>query len=487
MKEVLYCAERDFLERYLKERASVTVSDIKAISGMYGESINIYEPGSAAAVDEIYKLDGDTAHIKIKGPLSPEGPDLWDKFWGYDGASYITIQAAMERAKNDPAVKRAIIDVDSPGGTLAGCDETWQVHKALAVAKTTEVHTTSRLASAAYWISTPANKIFARSCVDLIGSIGVLVATYDWSKWEENIGIKEVVITSSNAPDKYPDIATQHGRETIKNQLDAFERIFYSRITESRGYDAKYIAERFGRGGMMVAGDPDIDKDDAVRVGMIDGVMNDGYIVGKPYPGSKMTEEEKNELAAAYEDAMKPGAKFFDKDGRELSAEECEETRQALISMGKVSQEKENTPATAGLGGSAMTLQELLAQNPAAKVEMDNLIEKAREEARAEYSARVEKVMPIIQSAAYPNNIKTIACNVLAGKEEMAAFTATVAVFDSQKEAANSAEAQAQTAELGSVTADAPSLKNESDVDKAWAASIADAKARREKAQQEVA
>ena len=109
-----------------------------------------------------------------------------------------------------------------------------------------------------------------------------------------------------------------------------------------------------------------------------------------------------------------------------------------------------------------MNLSEFLTAHPAAVAEIDKLKSEAKaagaEEAKAVYSARVDKVLPIIQSEAYPANIKTIACNVLAGKEEMAAFTATVATFDSMKEAANSQAAQAHTQELGAVTADAPNL-----------------------------
>ncbi|MDR0475557.1 MAG: S49 family peptidase [Treponema sp.] len=486
MKEVLYAAEKNFLERYLKEKASASIEDMTVVAGLWADPIS--GPGSDKAVGEIYRVDGDTAHIKIEGVLSPEGPDAWDLFFGYNGVSYKTIQAAIEKAKTDHAIARVIFDINSPGGTISQCDETWMAHKALASVKPTEVHA-EFLASAAYWISTPAGKILATTPTSEIGSVGVLVATYDWSKYEEKIGIKEIVITSSNAPDKYPDVSTKHGRDTIKSQLDAMERIFYSRITECRGVTTEHIAERFGKGGLLVAADPDLEKDDAVSVGMIDGMVNGDYIAGKPFPGSKSTEAEKKEIAANIERAMKPGAKFYDRDGNELSPEENEKTRQSLISMVNSPLNGKNTPATAGIGGSAMTLQEFMAQNPAAKVEVDALTAKVREEAKAEYSARVDKVLPIIQSAAYPANIKTIACNVLAGKEEMAAFTATVAVFDAQLEAGKSLAAQEEAKENGSVTAEAPNLEGgeKKAVDSAWTSSIADAKARQEKARQEVA
>ena len=129
-----------------------------------------------------------------------------------------------------------------------------------------------------------------------------------------------------------------------------------------------------------------------------------------------------------------------------------------------------------------LSLQELLAQNPTAKAEVDALIAKAKEEAKAEYSARVEKVMPIIQSTAYPANIKTIACNVLSGKEEMAAFTATVAVFDCKTEAEKSASAQGHTADIGPVGAEAPDGKTpeQKTMEAAGKSAIEQAKAQKE-------
>jgi ClpP class serine protease len=433
LKEVLYAADRNFLERYLKEKSSASLDDMKAAADLWGKPI----PEDREAVDAIYRVDGDTAYIAVSGPLSIEGPDFWDLIFGYGGTSYKAIQGAIDRARDDDGVKSVVFDVDSPGGTVAGVDETWQKHKALSAEKPTEVRAGSRLASAAYWISTPATTVLAASPTSEIGSIGVLVATYDWSKWEESIGIKEIVITSSKAPDKAPDVSTKHGRDTIRAQLDAIERIFYARICEGRSVSTDHIAEHFGRGGLLVARDPSPDHEDAIRARMIDGL-----------------------------------------------------TINALT----LSSEGTNIPALAGKKqeGQTMSLSELLAANPAAAAEVEALKAKARAEGRdeagAEHKALVAKCMTVLGGTSYPQQIREIAGKVLSGESPSAALEAAQVVYDAQIEAVKAAAAQDETAALGAVSADRPDGQSpeQKAVDQAWAASIAAAKERRERAEKEV-
>jgi hypothetical protein len=46
-----------------------------------------------------------------------------------------------------------------------------------------------------------------------------------------------------------------------------------------------------------------------------------------------MTEEEGKQICHALDEAMRPGAKFFSTDGKELSPEECERIRMDIIEM----------------------------------------------------------------------------------------------------------------------------------------------------------
>jgi hypothetical protein len=409
VKEVPYAAERNFLERYLKERSSATIADMRAIS------------------------------------------DLWDLFWGYGGTAYGDITAALDRAKNDPLVKSIILDIDSPGGSIDGADRTWQAIRA--AGKPVITHAGSLLASAAYWLASGTGAIYAGDPTSEIGSIGVLVATYDWSKWEESIGIKEIVITSSRAPDKAPDIATGQGRDTILKQLDALERIFYARVSEGRGVSAEHIAAHFGKGGLLVAADPSPDHEDAIRAGMIDGLAGDRLSAS----GRPLSAEEQREILPTLNPDNIHHAEITHNGKISLYLKGVERHIDTIASL-----ETTIIPAQAGRKqeGQTMNLSEFLAANPAAAAEIGALKAGAkaegRDEAKAEYSARISRVMGVITSEAYPANIKALAGDVLTGSKDISAFDAAVAVYDSELERRKSEAAQAETGEIGALGADGP-------------------------------
>jgi ClpP class serine protease len=456
LKEVLYAADPAWIKEYLDDRINARAEEFKAAR----EIITVVNPESPQAVDEIYSRNGDEAVIAVTGPLSNSGPDAWDKIMGYGGTSYRTIIAAIDRAKSDPSVSAITFAINSPGGEVDGIDAVWNAHAA--AGKKTAAVVSGIMASGAYWLAAPAGKILASSPTDRIGSIGVRAVTIDTSGLQEAIGVKKIEIISKNAPLKSGNLNNKEVREGLQAEIDAMERIFYARVSEGRGVTGEHIAEHFGKGGLLVASDPSPEHEDAIRSGMIDGLAEGHF---RSAAGRPLSAQEQKEIISAIEDSMKPGAKFFSSGGKELPPPECEETRREIISIvNEASCEAEHTPAQAGnREDKAMTLSEFLAQNPSAKTELDHLKAGARtagrDEAGAEFSAKVERMLGVITSKAYPDAIKSLAGDVLAGKKGIDAFDAAVAVHDTQKEAAASAAAQAETEALGGVTGEAPDGK----------------------------
>ena len=270
MQEILYAAEPSFVRSYLEERINARPEDIKAARELFP---TVAAPGSPEAVDAIYSRDGEVAIIRIEGPLSIPGPDAWDLAYGYGGASYDTIASALARAQHAPSVKRVEGHANPPGGTVDGADSTWRAFRAVAAEKTLDTIFSGMLASAGIYITAPSTHIYGRSPTDEAGSVGVICAGWDFSEAYAEMGVKRVVLTSKNAPKKAARFDTKAGRDAIQERIDAAERIFFARLAEGRGVTMDHIIERFGQGALLPAQDPSADANDAIRAGMIDGLV----------------------------------------------------------------------------------------------------------------------------------------------------------------------------------------------------------------------
>jgi ClpP class serine protease len=120
-------------------------------------------------------------------------------------------------------------------------------------------------ASAAYWLASQADKIVAASPASRVGSIGVAVEIMDISKALEMQGIEKIILTSTDAPLKRPDITTEAGQEQVVDSLDDMHKVFVQYVSEGRGISAGEVAEKYGRGSMIIA-------ENALTAGMIDSI-----------------------------------------------------------------------------------------------------------------------------------------------------------------------------------------------------------------------
>ena len=406
MQEILYAAEPSFVRSYLEERINARPEDIKAARELFP---TVAAPGSPEAVDAIYSRDGEVAIIRIEGPLSIPGPDAWDLAYGYGGASYDTIASALARAQNDPSVKRVEVHANTPGGTVDGADSTWRAFRAVAAEKTLDTIFSGMLASAGIYITAPSTHIYGRSPTDEAGSVGVICAGWDFSEAYAEMGVKRVVLTSKNAPKKAARFDTKAGRDAIQERIDAAERIFFARLAEGRGVTMDHIIERFGQGALLPAQDPSADANDAIRAGMIDGLV--------------------------------PGAGFGSSSSRHAAA--------------PLAATPEPNPAEAGNKSSQevhrMNLSEFLAQGPAAVAEIDKIKADAAAAAVAPLNARIAKAGAILGSDAYAANVpvrkKAIEC--LEGKISVDALDGVVGMADMLSEQTRQGAAEDETAGQG--------------------------------------
>jgi len=264
----LYAIQKNYAVSYLEKLENATLDEHNAARAAFGSD----EPATIVARSDA----GNEATISIVGPLSPTGPSPLARFFGFGGTGYNEIVAAADSLATDPSIESVRLLMDTPGGSVSGMDAAHQSIKNLASKKTVVAENHGLLASAGYYLATAATKIKAMSPLAITGSIGIILAGIDTTDMLARDGIKRIRIVSVNAPNKQPDPATSQGRGVIQEGVDAMERIFIDTIAKGRDTTDKDVIDNFGKGGELVAQDPDPEKPDALLVGMIDSVMVQG-------------------------------------------------------------------------------------------------------------------------------------------------------------------------------------------------------------------
>jgi ClpP class serine protease len=396
MKKI-WAVEPTFLVEYLETTLN-SPDEIKQKPAAFFGNISTEEK-------DIFSIDGDTAIINIQGLLSQEGPNLIDRIFGFTGTGYLEILEAIAEVQKSEDVKTVRLIMNTPGGQVDGVDKVFQAVSELSKSKTVIAESHGLIASAGYWIASAASRIIATSPADQIGSIGVVVVAVDFSKCDKEHGIEVIVIRSANAPNKVPDPATEKGKEVLQKRVDAIERVFIGRISEGRGIPVETIEKDFARGSVLIADDPDIEKDDALSVGMIDAVESPVIPAEAPKDG-----------------------------GRKQKAQDV-----PPITAPKKKEEK------------AMDLKEYMAKDSLLIKEIEvrdreNIVKGVAQE-KTETAERIKTCQKYLTSDEYPQTIKNLALKVVSGESHPAALEGAVAIIDSQNEEKKAKAAAEETGE----------------------------------------
>lgn len=263
-----------FADKYLSHVEHFTNP---ANAGRIDDFLKEHFESKIAAAKDIYWFDGVDAHLTISGPMSPNGPDLYDIFYGFGGVAYADILAGIEKAKKDinPKNGKLYLHADTPGGTVSMVDDVYQGLKSCEFE--TVMINKGMVASGGMWIGSACDRIEASTPVAFTGSIGVVVSCYDVTGMLEKIGVKRVVITNHEASEKVPDISTVEGQKVVQEELNAIYSVFRDRVVMGRA--GKISAETIDslKGGVRVAAD-------ALAIGLIDAITE--HPAGNPASGN---------------------------------------------------------------------------------------------------------------------------------------------------------------------------------------------------------
>lgn len=139
-----------------------------------------------------YPMNGSVALLSLAGPMSKGGgPSL------SDACSTVALRRQVRQASADADVSAILLTVDSPGGEVAGtADLAGDVWKA-AQGKPLYAYIEDFGASAAYWVASQANAVYANPSA-LVGSIGIYMVVPDTSDMAAKEGVKVHVVRAGD-------------------------------------------------------------------------------------------------------------------------------------------------------------------------------------------------------------------------------------------------------------------------------------------------
>ena len=212
--------------------------------------------------DRGYDVVGDVAVIQICGTLVQKNGYLrpYSGMTGYDG-----IRQNFLTALYDPAVKAIALDIDSPGGEVAGCfDLVDEIYKARGN-KPIWAILNEVAYSAAYAIASAADRITVPRTGG-VGSIGVVCCHVDFSKALAGAGVK---VTFIQYGDRKTDGAAEtplsdEALERFQADIDTMGQLFVETVARNRGMPAAKVRDTQATTYLGDAG---------VRLGLADAVM----------------------------------------------------------------------------------------------------------------------------------------------------------------------------------------------------------------------
>jgi signal peptide peptidase SppA len=156
---------------------------------------------------------------------------LYDPWFGVTSTD--VMQRAIEDADADPAVRAILLDIDSPGGMVTGIPEAAMTINA--AIKPTMAYNAGLMGSAAYWLASQANAIYATPSART-GSIGAYIAALDVSAYFEREGLTmEVFKSGSDKGMGLPGTKlTDSQRERLQTRIDRIGAEFRGAVATGR-------------------------------------------------------------------------------------------------------------------------------------------------------------------------------------------------------------------------------------------------------------
>jgi len=242
----------------------------EALDALVSMSLSAASYGSRPAAKDAFERYGDVAVLPIRGVITHHG-DMWS--WLFGESTVDNLGNQFRAAMADDSVKAIILDIDSPGGTVAGTGEfADEVLKARGKKPVVSVANASAN-SAAYWIGAASDAFYATPSA-LVGSVGVYMLHVDYSQAMDEAGIKPSYVAAGkykvegNPYEPLGDEARDHLQSIVD---DSYGRFVHGVARGRRVSEAK-VRNGFGQGRALPA-------KAALAAGMVDGIKTLEWVI----------------------------------------------------------------------------------------------------------------------------------------------------------------------------------------------------------------
>ena len=207
-------------------------------------TVNFQSPAQGNADDEKaqpYELQNGLATVRIHGTMLRQVSPRQKAIAAICGVRLCSMEetaSVLQQAAADPAVHTILLDIDSPGGTVNGTPELAQVVRSIAKDKHVYAFTAGQCCSAAYWVASQADVIYAAPSAT-VGSIGVILPMVDSSALYDRCGLKMEVFSAGKYKSTGMDgtSLTAEQRDRLTQQVNDTWARFKQAVTLRRSID----------------------------------------------------------------------------------------------------------------------------------------------------------------------------------------------------------------------------------------------------------
>jgi len=153
-----------------------------------------------------------------------------------------SVREQLGKAEKDMTVKAVVLRIDSPGGTVAACQEILKEIEKVKKSKPVVVSMGEMAASGGYYISAEADKVVALPGT-LTGSIGVISQIPNVKELYQKLGIEMQTFTGGEHKDMYAGLRelTPEEEQIMQKLVDEYYGQFVDVVAQGRGLSQEKV------------------------------------------------------------------------------------------------------------------------------------------------------------------------------------------------------------------------------------------------------